>query len=449
MPCAVPCDIIPCSKRCENKLTCGHQCPGVCGEACPVVKYCKECASPEILDKTVDFIMYENYGDVDINENPIIFLTCGHFYTVSTLDGQMDLKSSYVIDPEGIILGPKPASGVASGNRPKGCPECRKPLRDIHRYNRVVKLALLDEATRRFVANAQKQYLVLLNDVSAREKELEAERKAFIEANRITNNPDLSVASQAVKEYKRNGQALLNRANLFTNSMARSEQPFGKINSLIIDAKRRRNIDSSFTFDEAIIQTGFQYRGQAVSLRLNWAIIWDWDTIYNNASVDSAIREKLHADIVAPIPALKKRCLSLRQSAKEANLPQHEIEARVYHAQFVVLELSHQSKEPMPSEEQANREAAIAEARLTEAESLRECERICTRFPGTTSYLKDDIAKASGLLNGLTFYSFVSNKEKEEVYKAMASQFSGTGHWYYCQNNHPVRITPSKTSTTE
>lgn len=449
MPCAVPCDIIPCSKRCENNLRCGHQCPGVCGEACPEVNYCKECASPEILEKTVDFIMYDNYGDVDLDENPIIFLTCGHFYTISTLDGLMDLKESYMIDPEGTILGPKPASGVASGKGPKGCPECRKPLRDIHRYNRVVKLALLDEATRRFVANAQKQYIGLLEDVATREKKLEVERKAFIESNQATSNPNPPMASQAIKLYKRDGQALLNKANHFTRSMAQSEQPFGKINSLIIDAKRRRNVDSSFTFDEAIIQTGFQYRGQAVSLRLNWAILWDWDTIYNDGSVDPAIRGKLHAGIMTPIPALKKHCLNLRQSANEANLPQHEIEARVYHAQFVVLELSHQSKESIPLEKQESREAAIAAVRLAEAESLKECERICAQFPGTTSYLKDDIAKASGLLNGLTFYSFVSTKEKEEVYKAMASQFSGTGHWYYCQNNHPVRITSSKLSTME
>jgi hypothetical protein len=26
MPCAAPCDSIPCSKRCPKELTCGHQC---------------------------------------------------------------------------------------------------------------------------------------------------------------------------------------------------------------------------------------------------------------------------------------------------------------------------------------------------------------------------------------------------------------------------------------
>lgn len=439
MPCAVPCDIIPCSKRCEKDLDCGHRCPGICGEACPTVQFCKECASPEILEKTVDFIMYDTYGDVNVDEEPIIFLTCGHFYTVSTLDGLMDLKESYIIDPEGKILGPKPSSRVSSGKAPKGCPECRTPLRDIHRYNRVVKLALLDEATRRFVANAHKTHMELLDEVSARENALEAERSTFIELNSPIG--EITGMSQIVQVYKRKGQALLNKVNYFTGSMARSEQPFGRINSLVIDAKRRRGVTGTFILDEAIIETGFQYRGQALSLRLNWAILWDWDTIYHNPSVDPSIRERLHADIVAQLSSLKTRCSNLRESAKNANRPQHEIEARVYHAQFVALELSHQSKESLSPDEKTNREAAIAAARLAEIESLKECERICAQFEGTTAYLKDDIVKALRLLGGVSFYSFVSSKEKEEVYRAMAGQFLGTGHWYYCQNNHPVRTT--------
>lgn len=73
-------------------------------------------------------------------------------------------------------------------------------------------------------------------------------------------------------------------------------------------------------------------------------------------------------------------------------------------------------------------------------ESLEECETLFLRHPGTLAYLKDDAEKAKRLVNGGTFYSFVTTEEKGEVYEAMARQFSGTGHWYYCQNNHPVRL---------
>jgi hypothetical protein len=76
-----------------------------------------------------------------------------------------------------------------------------------------------------------------------------------------------------------------------------------------------------------------------------------------------------------------------------------------------------------------------------ESESLEECEDLCSRYPGTLANLKGDIENAKLTVNGGTFYSLVTAEEKRNVYRAMASQFSGTGHWYYCRNNHPVRPT--------
>ena len=37
--CSDLCELDPCNKRCENKLICGHQCIGLCGEKCP--KLCR------------------------------------------------------------------------------------------------------------------------------------------------------------------------------------------------------------------------------------------------------------------------------------------------------------------------------------------------------------------------------------------------------------------------
>lgn len=33
---------LPCDKRCTQRLTCGHRCPGLCGEECPSAKFCVE-----------------------------------------------------------------------------------------------------------------------------------------------------------------------------------------------------------------------------------------------------------------------------------------------------------------------------------------------------------------------------------------------------------------------
>lgn len=38
------------------------------------------------------------------------------------------------------------------------------------------------------------------------------------------------------------------------------------------------------------------------------------------------------------------------------------------------------------------------------------------------------------MLRDSTFYMPVSNEEIAAVYVAMALDFRGTGHWYYCEN---------------
>ena len=84
MPCSAPCNRLPCNKRCTKLLPCGHQCPGLCSEDC-LLEYCRECGIK--LDAQVDMIEFKEYGDIDLDETPVIALACGHFFTAQTLDG--------------------------------------------------------------------------------------------------------------------------------------------------------------------------------------------------------------------------------------------------------------------------------------------------------------------------------------------------------------------------
>jgi len=350
----------------------------------------------------------------------------------------MELSKHYEVDGAGKILGPKSSPRVASGASPKSCPGCRAPLRDVDRYNRIVKLALLDEATRRFVSHASNSYAQLVDEVAKQETALESERKTFIEYWSHGQGNDVQ---SALTNYRRRGQTLLKKLDDFTSSVTSAEQPYGRINSMIIDASRRRNATSTFKFDGTVIQTGFQFLGESLSLRLNWALLWDLETIHNNKAVNKVIRETLYAILKSSLQTLLHRCASLETSSVEAKLPQHEVEARIYRAQFTALALNH-PKEDSPITKTIA-EAAIPEHRRREEESLQYCLKLCDRLAEPLGYLKPDVEKAIRIINGGTFYSFVSTKEKEEVYKAMAQQFSGTGHWYYCRNNHPVRHLPS------
>ncbi|KAB8079126.1 hypothetical protein BDV29DRAFT_151993 [Aspergillus leporis] len=118
--------------------------------------------------------MFEKYEGINVDEDPLVFLSCGHFYIVSSLDGTMEVKEHYNFDPStDTIISPRLSRRVMSSvTNLRECSECRIPLRDIHRYNRIVKRALLDESTKRFIVKANSTYNKLVDAVQQRETEL-------------------------------------------------------------------------------------------------------------------------------------------------------------------------------------------------------------------------------------------------------------------------------------
>ena len=137
MPCAVPCDILPCSLRCTKKLSCSHQCPTVCGEVCPDVRYCQVCCSESVKEQMADYIMQSSYAEIDLDESPVIIPSCSHIMSVESMDGHMRLSDFFdVIDVEGgneRVMSLKPNPAPFSTDDLKSCPICRSPMRNINR----------------------------------------------------------------------------------------------------------------------------------------------------------------------------------------------------------------------------------------------------------------------------------------------------------------------------
>jgi hypothetical protein len=410
MPCAVPCDIIPCDLRCEKKLkSCGHQCPGVCGEIRPDSKFCRICCASDILEQNVDFVMFRKYSEVDIDEDPLIFLSCGHLFVVSTLDGIMELTQHYVTDSKtGKIVGPKSSQRIVnSGSATKGCPVCRKPLRDVDRYNRIIKKAFLDEATRRFVAHANSRYAELVEEVQNREIEMEGGRSEFVLqwSQGVGESRDLDEVKRSLEAYQADGTRLQKDITRFTKSVEKTEQPFERVNNLLADAvaRQRKITTDALEFDESVIQTGFQFRGQYLSLRLGRAILWDFDTIYSNDSVDSRIRSPLRNKVASQIRGLLDKCLALITSSRNAKLPQQEAEAWIYRALFSMLSRSNSQAKGQSTDKATD--ASTTTLQVTARESLSEFETLFSRFPASLAYLRNDAEQARRLVDGGTFYT--------------------------------------------
>ncbi|KAI9142789.1 hypothetical protein BKA69DRAFT_1113975 [Paraphysoderma sedebokerense] len=150
LPCGAPCTRLPCDERCSRQLDCGCRCPGICGEICPPSNLCPVHCSAEIKDQIVDMIMFSKYSEINADETPIIFLPCAHFFTAETMDGLLSLSNYYT---KGTSAGWDPTLPPLPedfSNIPT-CPECRAPIKNVRRYGRMIKKALLDVAEKKFI----------------------------------------------------------------------------------------------------------------------------------------------------------------------------------------------------------------------------------------------------------------------------------------------------------
>ncbi|KAH9987465.1 AAA domain-containing protein [Russula compacta] len=142
--CGSPCSRLPCDYPCKQKLTCGHECPSVCGEPCEQ-QTCISCLADEEKVDIVDFIMQRNLAEIDLSSEDIterlIKLTCGHIFTVETLDGHCKMPEYYQMDNMGVFTTTK-APPINYQTAPS-CPTCRGPITAL-RYGRVMKRANLD-----------------------------------------------------------------------------------------------------------------------------------------------------------------------------------------------------------------------------------------------------------------------------------------------------------------
>ncbi|KAI0835276.1 hypothetical protein F5Y06DRAFT_289184 [Hypoxylon sp. FL0890] len=441
MPCAAPCNWVPCSKRCEKKLSCGHQCPSVCGETCPDVKYCQMCCSEDIKSVQVDFIMGMEYHEIDLEEDPCIFPDCGHFKTMTNMDGVMDMKAHYEMSAEGYPKALINASQPFSMDEVKVCPTCRGSLRNIARYGRIVRRAMLDEATKKFVAWSNIEYAKLANtilDVQERlsktpmpppTPQLPQSNKKIFAGGR--SRPLLSIREWLGGNRYKEAFGLWNRINDFLGRVRREEQPFQRVNDCVQHAARQRKVQGAFAFDETRIQNKAYLQACALSLRCDILMLSDFMAVWEKLRMH---RGKLQLDFTKHM----KDCETLAERARATKHPRQETEAYLYYAQFSAFSRAFELYNDDQSSD-ATKER-VEKLRQGALEHLAVARELVAKYDSQTQGLMGEIEAAEKCLRDNVFYAAVSAAEMRAVYEAMAREFSGTGHWYFCQNGHPFTV---------
>ena len=455
MPCSVPCDMLPCSKRCTLVLSCGHQCPSVCGEICPNIRYCQQCAEEPTKAMMVDYIMGSTYAEVDLDESPCIVPFCGHLLALESMDGHMDMRKHYEFsnDPgnENLIIALKSNSVPFESSELKNCPMCRMPLRNINRYGRIVRRAWIDEATKKFIVWANSQFVPLasrmeqaevhLSESAENHESLQSQRSKqeqlsaalkhlYLESIRLVGSPNeqINVIRKAVVgggRYKEIFQ-LRNAIRRYRREVDEAEQPISRIHDLIEDARRHSKVTTEGVDVPSVLQVRHRLLATVLLLRCDYAILSDFFThSIQKTSAETSLDARLDLAIN------RKECDTLVKDSHARQQPAQEVEGLLYWVRLAALERGHS--------------ATLSEAEMAHLiehahAQLRSARAICNNHPGQTRGMLEEVSGAEKMLRGLTFYAPVTNEEKAAVYAAMAQDFHGTGHWYYCVNGHPFTI---------
>ncbi|KAI0099788.1 AAA domain-containing protein [Nemania sp. FL0031] len=437
MPCAAPCNWIPCSMRCTELLACGHQCPSLCGEICPQPDYCQVCASGEIKSMIVDMLEMKEYREIDLDTEPCIFPDCMHVLTITSMDGQLGMSDHYDVTENGDINGIKEPG---DSTQIKSCPTCRGSLRNLSRYGRLVRSALLEESTRKFITWSHS-------------KSMEFESRLLDEQGRLDNSKitkeilatigrpgELRIIGQrlqqllAICEWVGYGRydsiiRLYNKIAEYVHHVGVEEQPYQRVYDLVQHARRHGTGVGQFPLNPSKLEMRGLLLAGSLLLRCDLLILKDFEALRRQA-------DGKMTTVILDLNATLRDCDELIRLAREKKYVRHEAEGHIYFIQFVGLVRSfYLEKQARTAEELAD----MDQLKTQGEHHLAEARVLLDNYKGSTAHLVKEFEAAELMLNGFRYVP-ISVEEKRAIWQAMSKEFLGTGHWYVCLNGHPFTV---------
>lgn len=379
------------------------------------------------------------YHEIDLNEDPCIFPQCGHFTTKTNMDGIMDMKAHYAMSPDDNPTAIKGTSLPFSMDEVKTCPTCRGSLRSIGRYGRIVRRAMLDEATKKFIAWSNSEYLKLANRLVDVQQALSesvhpsALQKSTPPSKKVLSKGRLKelhlVKNWTGADRYTKATFLWNSIRSFIGQVRKEEQPFQRVADFVEYAIRQRRAQGEFAFDESLIQVKGYLQTSALSLRCDTIIFTDFVEVHKTLAT-------ARAEISLDFTKHFEDCEALIKLATTTKYPREEVEGHIYFAKFCAFARRFNSaKQPESTETTPATDGLTTKG----DEHLALARKLLDQYP-STKHLESEIEATSLMLRGGTFYQNVSAEEMRAVYAAMSKEFLGTGHWYTCENGHPFTV---------
>lgn len=451
MPCAAPCNRLPCNERCKKLLKCGHQCPSFCGEACPQ-HLCHICSNEN--DAQVDVLEFKTFAEIDPSESPIVLLGCGHFFTGETLDGMVGMNDVYATDRMGNFIGLRDTSGQLAASVPS-CPTCRRPIRQFatKRYNRVINRAVLDESSKRLLVWGRSELQTLEQDLQRLELALEASRAKMS----ALPGKEMRVTARYVHV-----NTLMKRAASLGSTTGEEHHPVKRLIDAIRTAERKRALkaDASLEREMGRLHIGQTQEGDGtrrspqpmttptlprldsqVTLGAQLVRIKAQEIMLRDKFAVLSLAKTTSSDPLMPVtPALSflAESRNFYTLAKNDNLVRYAVQAILSFARVAYLVMwapqsktetgtgqttggqdAESSKITIPSVRDLLEEALVLCSKLADGEDLRRAVKDTMRL--SEEVTPEELASIKSAMlagpNGLATHS---------------------GHWYNCVNGHPV-----------
>jgi len=302
---------------------------------------CQICCSEETKNRTVDLIVLGTYDDVDLAETPCIFPSCGHFYTMDTMDGHVGMSEHYEVDENGLPSALKIPSDSLDIEKTKiVCPDCRRSLRDIPRYGRVVRRALLIESTLKFITWSNTTYVPLAQQLFALQTTLQATPKpvefspSWSMRLNGSRNDQISVISRISTSKRYNGLVSLRTVvKKFANKVRVSEQPFKRVQELVNYARSNDQTEQEFSFDPSVLQTRGTILAETLLLRCDIIILSDY------MAMRASVPFELDLEMLVNLAEARADCDALIAAARQGNHVMQEVEATLFWAHLAALEV--------------------------------------------------------------------------------------------------------------
>ena len=451
MPCAAPCNRLPCNQRCSLTLSCGHRCPGICGEVC-AEGYCHQCSNK--LEARVDFLEMKSYGEIDVDETPIVVLGCGHFFTAESLDGVLCMSEVYEVDMYGEFNGLKDVSGALAQSIPC-CPDCKCPVRQFatQRYNRVINRAVIDEMSKRFLTTGTDELRNLEQQIAELERSLRTSReedimhpirhsKAGLNLAMITQVPGI------LKQRHAKSMKLESAIRAFCNSVADKHQPAQKLHEATVHASRNaisnaangEVLQATLTVVDIVPSLARDRRvtmgGRMVQIKAQYFILEDSFIIakaLKSTSTKTLIKMPGGAPDLLAKPFFQS-CRRFIDECKVENLPKLAIEVTLFYASIA------RSFESFCHSDTMDLKKAATHLEVAK-QLLENAHEVCKQPFKNSENLRNAVEESIRLMKK-EWYEEVTAEEMEAIKAAMISDSQGidthSGHWYNCQNGHPV-----------